>query len=319
MAVKDRNRVLVLGGAGFIGSNIAETFVKAGYKVTVIDGILGRTGASRRNLDRISRDINFISSPIQNVKGLGKIITESDLIIDSMAWAFHRLALADPQYDLKLNAESHLHLIRHLEKNNKVIYIGSSGQYGNPHCHKIVEETDMVPEDIQGIHKLAAESYYRVYARLKGFQVLSLRFPNCFGEHQQVKGEDIGLIGLFIRDLIQNKNTTVYGKTRRRFLVYVKDLAEVVLQLSQKNWRGFEALNLGGHSVLVEDLVKTLISLLGEGAYTVKTLPYELKVIDVGLSKFNDAKIHKWLGKIPRTNLPKALKATIDYFKERLQ
>ncbi len=315
-----KKRILILGGAGFIGSNIASAFVKAGSDVVVIDGMLSNTGARKDNLKSIVSNIEFIESRIEDVPNLPEIIAQSDIIIDSMAWAFHRLALDNPDYDLDLNLKSHLYLIQHLDncKNKKIIYIGSSGQYGNPNIDQIVEDTRMIPEDIQGIHKLAAESYFRVYSKLKGFNVISVRFPNCYGKNQAIVGSDIGLIGLFIRDLLKKKNTTVYGKSRRRFLVYVEDLAEVVLRLSRQEFSGFAAYNLSGHSVLVKNLVKTLIEIIGEGTYKVEELPYELKIIDVGRARFSDDKLRNILGEIPITDFKSSLEITVEYFKKEL-
>jgi len=316
-----KQMALILGGAGFVGSQIATRFCRAGYNVIVIDGLMDQTGGRKKNLSPIISEIQFLDSCIEDVHDLAEIVRQSDIIVDCMAWTSHRLALLDPVYDLRLNAESHLYLIRQLQenRNKKVIYLGSRVQYGNPGVAEITENTPMVPEDVQGIHKLTAESYYRVYAKLNSLNVVSLRFPNCFGENQPVLGDDIGLIGSFIRDILDNKCIEVFGHDRKRHLVYVKDLAEVVFLLIKKPNVGFSAFNLGGYEVLIEDLVKTLIELTGQGTYQIKELSHEIRSIDVGNARFSEAKLKTLLGEIPRTDLRSALLATITYFKENMK
>lgn len=315
-----KHTVLILGGAGFIGSNIAKRFYDVGCNVIVIDGLLNQTSGRRKNLKQIISDIQFIKSKIEDVHNLDEIVRQSDIIVDCMAWTSHHLALKEPIYDLKLNAESHLYLIQQLKKyhNIKIIYLGSRSQYGNPNISEITEDTPMVPDDIQGIHKLVAESYYRIYSKLYGLNVISIRFPNCFGKNQPTTGNDIGLVGSFIRDILASKIIEVYGIDRKRYLVYVKDLAEVVFKLSEKSFTDFKAFNLSGHEILIEELIKALIEIIGKGRYVKAEIPHEVKVIDIGSAKFSDVKLQRFLGGIPKTNLKAALCKTVSYFKENM-
>jgi len=309
--------VLIAGGAGFIGSRLAKRFHAASYAVTVIDGLLEMTGGRKENLQPIITDIDFIQSNIKEVDNLATLVAKNQVVIDCMSWTSHRLALREPIYDLKLNAESHLHLIHHLQGHpgQKVIYLGSRGQYGNPNTIKITEDTPMIPEDIQGIHKLAAESYYRVYANLHRFNAVSLRITNCFGECQPILVEDIGLIGGFIRDILAGKVIKVFGHGRKRNIIYVEDVADMVFQICQQNLVGFEVYNVGGYEVEIEELVKLIISLIGRGDYTLKELAGEIKIIDSGSARFDSSKLQILLGKINSTDLNTALRNTIEYFK----
>lgn len=310
--------VLVAGGAGFLGSHIAKRFFYEGYKVLVLDGLLEGSGGDERNLEPILRYIDFLKVDIRDADQFADEIEKCHLIVDCMAWTSHHKALQDPIYDLQLNAKSHLHLLKYLNSNQKIIYLGSRSQYGIPDVSVINEETAMVPVDIQGIHKLAAESYYRVYARLKKLNVISLRFPNCFGENQPTQGEDVGLVGGFIRSLLDKKLVEVFGIRRRRALVYAPDLAEVVLRLSKTPISGFSAFNIKGKDIHIKSLVEILIELIGHGAYQLTPLPADITAIDVGNAVFDNTKLGEVIEDIPLTDLREALTATIKYFKENL-
>jgi len=314
-----KGSVFIAGGAGFLGSHIAKRFHRAGYAVTVLDGLMEFSGGKEKNLYPILDEIRFLKTDIREASGMADLIRESDVVVDCMAWTAHRSALQNPIYDLRLNAESHLYLLQHLHAEQKIIYLGSRSQYGTPDVDVIVEDTPMKPVDIQGTHKIAAESYFRVYSRLKGLNVISLRFPNCFGEKQPVDGEDVGLVGGFIRDLLMRRLVEVYGKRRKRSLVYAPDLAEVALLLSQSPLIGFSAYNLAGTETYIHSLVEQLIELIGFGTYQLRGMPIDISSIDVGNAVFSNEKLRAVIGKIPITDLQLALRTTIDYFKENLQ
>lgn len=318
MKVNSDQIALIAGGAGFLGSHIAKSFYHAGYKVVVMDGLLDGSGGNERNLQPIRNDIHFVQLDVRDADTIADTIRASDVIVDCMAWTSHRKALQDPIYDLRLNAESHLHLLKHLHSGQKIVYLGSRSQYGIPDVSVINEETSMVPVDIQGIHKLAAESYYRVYSRLKNLNVISLRFPNCFGENQPTQGEDVGLVGGFIRDLLDRKLVEVFGSRRRRALVYAPDLAEVVLRLSRTPISGFSAFNIKGKDIHIKSLVEMLIELIGHGAYQLTPLPADITAIDVGNAVFDNTKLGEVIEEIPLTDLREALTVTIKYFKEKM-
>ena len=313
---------LVAGGAGFIGSHVVEKFVQAGHTVTVLDGLLPRTGGRRENLASVTDKIRFIDQPIEKVSDLPALIAEMDVIVDCMGWTCHRLALADPLYDVALNVSSHLPLLQAIEEGSGklFIYLGSRGHYGNPKVTRINEETAMVPEDVQGVNKLAAESLVRVMAKLKKISALSLRFGNCFGPRQPVLGDDIGLVGSFLRDVLQGRVVELYGKNRTRPVIYAEDVATAVLQCAeQRPATGFEAFNLAGHDVPLEELLACLIRTAAQGSYTMRDFPEEIKKIDIGNAEFCGDKLRARLGHMQVTSLETSLANTVAYFRKALK
>ena len=221
---------------------------------------------------------------------------------------------------MQLNIGSHLALINALAhgSDKKVISLGSRVQYGNPKVETITEETPSVPQDVQGTHKQAAESNWQVYSRIKGFDVISLRFGNCFGPRQPTAGEDIGLIGLFIRDLLQGREIELFGAGRRRPVIYVADVAEAVYLCAQASFHGFHMFNLAGADVVLEDLLELLIREIGQGAYKLREFPPEVKSIDVGNAIFSGQRLETFLGRVPRTSLEAGIKETVGYFQKAL-
>ncbi len=314
--------VLILGGAGFIGSNLAGEFLQEGYHVSVLDGLMKRTGGRIKNLKPILGEIEFIPKQIEKFGDLKKLLIKNELIIDCMAWTSHLQALADPDYDKRLNLSCHLHWLDEclpLDINKKrIIYLGSRGQYGCPNLKRINERTASEPNDIQGIHKLAAESYFRVYAKHHDLNAVSLRIPNCFGENQMTSESDIGLVGGLIRDLITNKTLNVFGTKRQREIVYVKDLCEIVMKVAGSDFHGFEAYNIGGKQVGILTLVKLMIDLAGKGNYRIMDVPKMIKEMDSATGRYSTNKLSKFIGKTEVTPLRISLKRTIDYFKGEL-
>jgi UDP-glucose 4-epimerase len=312
-----KKTVLILGGAGFIGSHIAELFVARNYNVKIIDGLMPLSGGRTENIFSIKSKIKFYPIPIEKYQNLKKLISSIDIIIDSMGFTSHGIGMENPLYDLELNLLSHLHVIKALrgQKNKKVIYIGSRIQYGVDKEPIIYEDTPMIPTDIQGVNKLAAENYFRIYSGVYGFDVVSLRISNCFGKNQKIEGKDIGLIASVIRDILMDKGATINSPERKRYIMYAPDLAKIIFRIITKFPKGFNAYNIGGYRISLGELGGKIIKINGRGSCEFKQFLGK----DMGGAKIDDKKIKKLLGRIDLTSIDLAIKKTIDYFKEHYE
>jgi UDP-glucose 4-epimerase len=322
MRIKSSVRsALIFGGAGFIGSNLARKFLQKGVRVTIVDGLLPGTGGHQKNIQPILSKIKFSPVRIEKLKNIQALIRSHDLIVDAMALTSHVAARTTPLYDLELNAASHLHLISALAKQSDkrkiIIYLGSRVQYGSQNKGRLTETSPMTPDDIQGVHKLCAESYYRIASKLNGLNVISLRFPNCFGLNQPAKGADLGLVGNFIRDLSQGKTVVVYGGGRNRELLFCDVLTETIYRLVQKKWTGFHAFNVSGEPTTIAQLAHTLSSILKKGRVKVRPLPHAVKVSDMGNATLNMSKLKRSVGQIAAPPLSAALALTAMDFLRR--
>ncbi|MBI3378853.1 MAG: NAD-dependent epimerase/dehydratase family protein [Nitrospirae bacterium] len=313
-------KVLVAGGAGFIGSNLSKELVKCGAKVGIIDGFVEHTGASRENIQSILSEIELYDSRIEDIASLQEIVERFEFIIDSMALTPHNFGVSYPLLDIQINLLSHLHLINALKgtEDKKLIYLGSRGQYGQG-AGIITEETPQVPIDPQGINKMAAESYFKFYGKKYGFSAASLRIANCFGENQRVTGDDVGLVGSFIRDILNGKTVEIYGdEFRHKNLVYVKDLVKIILEFGMHDFKGFEAYNIAGLRVSLKNLLEAIIEIAGKGRYVVKSFPDAIRHIDTGEAEFSDSKIKNKVGGFELHDLKKSLTNTIKYFEKQI-
>jgi nucleoside-diphosphate-sugar epimerase len=311
--------VLILGGAGFIGSNIAEALLTQVGKVTIIDGLYANTGGNIQNISNFKECINFVPLGIENVTNLKSYVSEADLIIDVMGWTSHLDAIAEPFYDLKLNCESHLYLIKELKKipGKKVIYLSSRGVYGKVNESIITEHTFTAPLDVQGTHKLASENYFRIFSKLYKFDTIVLRIPNCYGKNQIYKGRDLGLVGNLIRQSLKNENIEVYGKDRRRNLLYVNDLVQVIIKLVNLDWKGFFIYNVSGQDKLILELAETIVAIVKKGQIVLKELPQHVLNIDSGNAIYEDKKLKDVIGEYLSSDFKESIQKTIEYFKSR--
>lgn len=312
---------LIFGGAGFLGSHLTRRFVAAGDRVTVVDGLLPGTGGSLDHLQDVRNTIHLRTEAIEGIDDLPALVGSAAVVIDAMAWTRHVAALSDPLHDMRLNLAAHLTLLQALraQPSPLLVYLGSRSQYGRMSSGVIVEDTPMVPQDVQGVHKVAAETHFKNFSSLDSFNVVSLRLPNCFGECQPVSGDDIGLVGGFIRTLCQGSTVKIYGEGRRRSVLYARDVADVVAAVVDRPISGFVPLNVAGHDVDIGELAARLQSLVRSGTVSVEEMPPHIKAIDIGDAAVSDARLKALVGEPPRTDLAAALEATVAYFKERLQ
>jgi UDP-glucose 4-epimerase len=319
--VTKRRRAVVLGGAGFIGSHIVERLIDRGDDVVVVDGLMAETGGSLRHLDQVKDQIELHLTPIESVAGLDQIVAGAELIVDCMAWTRHVAALTAAEYDAALNLASHLHLLKHLRSSadQKVVYLGSRSQYGRVAGAVITEETPMMPTDVQGVHKAAADHHFRIQATLRGLNVVSLRLPNCFGERQPTAGEDIGLVGDFIRTIHAGKAIQLFGVGRKRSILYVGDVVDLVMRISDAPFRGFVPLNAEGSEIEIGELARLLISIMERGSVEVADTPEHVRQIDVPFVPVSTDRLRSLIGEPPHTAVEPALRTTVAYFEEALR
>ncbi|MCF7762192.1 MAG: NAD(P)-dependent oxidoreductase [Verrucomicrobia bacterium] len=311
-------RILILGGAGFLGSHVARTFMLSGWCVGIIDGLVAGTGGAVSNLGGRKKDLAFACwQPIERTVDLEKHLRWADVIVDAMAFTGHLEGYAQPLMDAEFNLLCHLRLIQALKScpGKRVIYLASRSQYGLVPGEVVTEDSPCQALDPQGINKLAAEHFFRIYGKTHGFETVSLRLTNCYGPQQRLTGET-GLVGSFIQDVLDDKVIEIFGNARRKKnLLYAGDAAGIIFDVTQREWKGFEVFNVGGTEASLADLLEMIFRYAGKGRFEVKSFPEAIKKIDVGEARFSDEKLRLFLGHSERTDLGQAVERTVDYFK----
>ncbi|MBI4577497.1 MAG: NAD(P)-dependent oxidoreductase [Planctomycetes bacterium] len=310
-------RLLVLGGAGFLGSHVVDLAVAHGAVVTVIDGLVADTGGSLENLAAVRDRVEVLSVPVEEVSDLERRLADADLVVDAMGYTRHREGARRPRHDLELNLLSHLALVEALRRvpSRRVIYLGSRGQYGDERGQGIDEGSPLRPADTQGIAKGAAEHYLRVYAGTGRMDVASLRLTHCFGERQLRGGTDLGLVGSMVAALLAGREVEVWGSSDRRLnLAYGPDVARAVLALGLAQPQGFEAYNLGGFDLSLGELLSRLMPLTGGAGYRVVPVPGRSSVFLGG--PYRDRRLRRRIGPWKLTPLDAALHRTVAWFRQ---
>ena len=259
----------------------------------------------------------MIHSRLEDVKDLDYFIEKCDLIISCMGWTCHIDAVDDPFYDLELNTKSHLYLIRKLKnfQQKQVIYIGTRSQFGNKIKDLIKEDTKLDPCDVHGVTKSSTEHYYKIYSKNYGFNIISLRIPACYGTNQMTEGNDIGLLGYIIKNSLENKSIEIYGDERKRNILFIDDLIDIVFKISKKNLSGFIPLNIKGLSLEIELLAKKIVNHTSSGKIVIKPMSNKIKATDIGNAEMSENNLKNIIGSFSYTDLDLSLKKTIDYFK----
>jgi nucleoside-diphosphate-sugar epimerase len=310
---------LVLGGAGFIGSNICRHLAARGVRVIAVDGLMPRTSGNRANLAEANGDIELVANRVEEVKSFPDLLRGHDVVVDAMGWTSHWEAFDDPAYDLALNLTSHLVVIgaMPIARPRQIVYLASAHQYGRTANGPIAETQPLAPLDIQGIHKTAAEHHYRLAAERNGLSVVSLRFGNTFGPAQPLAGRDVGLIADMIRRALAGEAIEVFGEGRRRTVHYAPDLARMIEAVAHLELNGFVPINVPGRHVAIAELASQIASCTG-GMVSQKPLPADVAAIDTGDAALDCALFEKYFGPPQLTPLPEAIKITVAYARAKL-
>ena len=266
-----RNRpVMITGGLGFIGSNLARHLVELGADVLLLDSLIPDYGGNLFNIEGIEKRVRVNIADVRQASTMNYLVRDREVIFNLAGQVSHIDSMQDPATDLDINCRSQLTLLEACRRHNpdaKVVYAGTRQIYGRPD-HLPVDETHLVrPTDINGINKAAGEQYHLVYNNVFGVRACSLRLTNIYGPRQLIKHNRQGFIGWFIRLALDDQEIQVFGDgSQIRDFVYVDDAAEAFLRAGATDLVNGLALNVGGHEHLThKELVETLLRVAGTG------------------------------------------------------
>jgi len=314
-------RVLILGGMGFIGSNLAIRLVSLGAEVTIVDSMLPAYGGNLTNIEPIREKCHINFSDIRDTYSLDYLVRDCDIIYSVAGQTSHIESMADPLTDLDINCRSQLSFLESCRKYNpdvKIIYASTRQVYGRPQYLPVDEKHPVVPVDVNGVNKLAAEQYYSLYHQVYGMKCVCLRLTNTYGPRQHLRGEKQGFAGIFIRRAIDCQPIRIFGDgMQRRDFNYIDDVVDAFL-LAADNPNVYGGVyNLGSDErYTLLDFVR-LLRRYCEFEYEIVPFPPEHKVIDIGDYYGDYLLMRKETGWTPAVGLEEGLKRTVEYFVAR--
>jgi UDP-glucose 4-epimerase len=321
-AIESR-RVMVTGGLGFIGSNLAHRLVALGADVTLVDSLVPDYGGNPFNIRDIEGQVRVNIADVRDEHGMAYLVQGQDFIFNLAGQVSHIDSMDDPYTDLDINVRSQISILEACRKNNrevKIIYTSTRQLYGKPDYLPVDEKHLAHPTDANGINKLAGELYHILYHRVHGLRTVSLRLTNTYGPRQLIKHSRQGFIGWFIRQVVEGQEIQLYGDgCQVRDFNYVDDVVDALLLAAFSEQADGEIYNLGGpEPISLRDLVELLIEINGGGSYRLVPFPPDKKVIDIGNFYGNYSKITRELGWRPRVPLREGLRRSIDFYREYL-
>jgi UDP-glucose 4-epimerase len=312
--------VLVTGGLGFIGSNLARRLADLGARVTVVDSLIPEYGGKLFNLAGYEERIRINIADVRDEYSMDHLVRDQAYIFNLAGQVSHLDSMRDPYTDLDINCRSQLSILEACRKHNpqaRIVYSGTRQIYGKPQYLPVDERHPVDPVDVNGVNKVAGEWYHIVYHRAYGLRTTSLRLTNTYGPRMRVVDARQTFLGLWIRRVIEDGEILVYGDgEQKRDFNYVDDVVAALLLVAVHDETIGEIYNLGGDEVVsLRSLADWLTSLNGSGTYRLIPFPGEQKAIDIGDYYGNYFKIRHALGWQPKVSLAEGLTRTLDYYR----
>ena len=316
-------RVMVTGGLGFIGSNLARRLVALGADILLVDSLIDDYGGHLFNIDGIESQVRVNIADIRQATTMNYLVRDREVIFNLAGQVSHIDSMRDPYTDLEINCRSQLTLLEACRNHNpaaKVVFAGTRQVYGKPD-RLPVDETHLVrPTDINGINKVAGEYYHLVYNNVFGVRACSLRLTNIYGPRQLVRHNRQGFIAWFVRLVVEDKEIQIFGDgLQLRDFVFVDDAADAFLRAGATDAVNGQVFNVGGAQPISHlELVTLLIETAGTGSYRLVEWPPDKKVIDIGSFYAASTRFRTTTGWAPSMTLRDGLAQTIAYYREHL-
>jgi UDP-glucose 4-epimerase len=315
-------RVLITGGLGFIGSNLARALVGLGAQVTILDSLIPEYGGNRRNVHGIARKLDINLSDVRDRHSLPAFLRGQHFLFNLAGQTSHMDSMTDPETDLEINCRAQLTLLEACRKHNpklRVVFASTRQIYGRPDYLPVDEKHPLRPVDVNGINKLAGEQYHLLYSQVHGVASTVLRLTNTIGPCMRVKDARQTFVGIWIRQILEGKPIEVWGGDQLRDFTYVDDAVEAFLLAAVHPKAVGGVFNLGGvGQVSLKELAETLVEVAGEGSFAVRAFPADRKKIDIGDYYSDGRLIAQQLGWKPRTTIKQALTKTLAYYRKEL-
>ena len=316
-------KVLITGGLGFIGSNLAMRLVGLGAKVVIVDSLIPEYGGNLFNIDGIKDSIRLNISDVRDSHSMKYLVQGMDYLFNLAGQTSHMDSMSDPFTDLEINCRSQLAILEVCRKYNpdiKIVFASTRQIYGKPDYVPVDEKHLLRPVDVNGINKMAGEWYHILYNNVYNLRSCALRLTNTYGPRMRVKDARQTFLGIWIRLVLEGKSFEVWGGEQLRDFSYVEDAVGALLMAGASDKANGQVFNLGGEgSISLKDLAALLIRCNGGGEFNLRSFPDDRKKIDIGDYYADYRLIQKVLGWEPKVALGEGLARTVAYYRENLR
>jgi dTDP-glucose 4,6-dehydratase/UDP-glucose 4-epimerase len=315
----NEKKILITGGLGFIGSNLARRLVQLGADVTLVDSLIPQYGGNLFNIHDFKDQVTVNICDVRDPFAMKYLVKEKDYLFNLAGQTSHLDSMSDPQTDLDINASAQLSILESCRQANpeiKIIFASTRQLYGKPDYLPVDEKHPIRPVDLNGINKLAGEWYHLLYNNVYGIRACALRLTNTYGPGMRVKDARQTFLGIWVRQILEGNPIKVFGDGQQlRDFNYVDDCVEALLLAASQETANGKIYNLGSSEVInLKDLANLLTCLDDSATYELVPFPPERKAIDIGDYYSDFSLIQQELGWTPKIDLREGLQRTLIYY-----
>ncbi len=312
-------KILITGGLGFIGFNLALHLSKSGHSIIILDSCNSDTGYNDYHIDTLKRySIKVIIDTIGNIGKYRKELDNTEIVFNFASLIGHMMSVKKPLYDLEQNTLEHIKFLEFLKELNpkKIIYSSTRQIYGRQEKTPVNEKQCVNPVDFNGISKYSTELYHRVYAEIYNIKLIVLRITNVYGPAMYVRDSKLSFMGWFINRVLTGNDIEIYGDGKQfRDLLYIDDLVKTMENTIDTEFTGI--VNLGNdRSYTLNEIAKEMCEFNNEIKVIYKDFPAERKKIDIGSFSTDSLLAKTELKHNPKIELRIGIERTLNYFNE---
>ena len=316
-------KVLITGGLGFIGSNLAHECVRLGAEVTIFDCLDPRSGGNLSNIEGISELVQLSYHNILDFDQVSQAVPGKDIIFSCASSTSHSFSMREPWIDSDINSKGVINLleaVRRFNPNAKFIHLGTSTQLGKLSYQPADEKHPEFPTDIYSANKSVSEKYTLIYSKAFNIRSTVIRLSNVFGPRASIHSPEFTFNNFFIGLALQGKKITVYGDGKQiRNVLYVDDaVSAMILAAKSEKSTGEVFFAVGDEHFSVSEVAEATVKHIGKGQVIFVDWPVGAQSVDVGNAILSNKKIKVLLGWSPRVNLTDGFAKTKAYYEKYL-
>jgi nucleoside-diphosphate-sugar epimerase len=316
--------VLITGGLGMMGSNLAIPLVKAGANVILADARIEPYGSNLYNIDEIKNDVDIQVADIRDTNIINHLVKDKEVIFNFAGQVSHNDSMDNPRLDAEINYLGHMNVLEACRIYNpkaKILFSGSRLQFGPTKYLPVNETHPLNPQTPYAVNKVAAEGYYSYCARQHGMKTTSFRIANPYGPRSQMKHSKYSMINWFLRQAMDGKTLKIYGDgSQIRDYIFIDDLVEAFMLAGATEKTNGQVYNVGsGKGTTFKEMAETIVRVVGSGK--TEHVPWASGYVNVETGDYytDITKIREHTGFCPKVSLEEGIRKTFEFYNENKQ